>query len=60
MSKQDEDTILKLCILVGMRKNDEDLIKKGYTSEEIEEAKKRCYSAQRLLWQHQLDNPIRA
>jgi len=49
MSKQDEDTILKLCILVGMRKNDEDLIKKGYTSEEIKEAKKRCYNAQRLL-----------
>ncbi len=42
MSKQDEDTILKLCILVGMRKNDEDLIKKGYTSEEIKKAKKRC------------------
>jgi len=60
MSKQDEDTILKLCILVGMRKNDEDLIKKGYTSEEIKKAKKRCYSAQRLLWQHQLDNPITA
>jgi len=59
MSKQDEDTILKLCILVGMRKNDEDLIKKGYTSEEIKKAKKRCYNAQRLLWQHQLDNPIR-
>ena len=59
MSNLNEDRILELCILVGMRKNDEDLIKKGYTSEEIKEAKKRYYNAERLLWQHQLENPIR-
>ena len=57
MSDLNEDRILMLCILVGMKKNDEDLIKKGYTSEEIEEAKKRCNNAERLLWQHQRENP---
>ena len=57
MKEINEDRILELCILVGMRKNDKDLIKKGYTSEEIEEAKKRCNNAERLLWQHQRENP---
>lgn len=59
MSNLNEDRILELCILVGMKTNDEDLIKKGYTSEEIEEAKERCNKAERLLWQHKLENPIR-
>ena len=58
MSNLNEDRILELCILVGMETNDEDLIKYGYTSEEIEEAKERCNKAERLLWQHQLENPI--
>ena len=45
-----EEKIVNLALLVGMGKNDEELIKKGYTKEEIEEAKKRHHSAERLLW----------
>ena len=45
-----EKRIVNLAILVGMGKNDEELIKKGYAKEEIEEAKKRHHSAERLLW----------
>ena len=44
-----EARIVNLAILVGMGKNDEELIKKGYAKEEIEEAKKRHHSAERLL-----------
>jgi hypothetical protein len=45
-----EERIVNLTILVGMGKNDEELIKKGYAKKEIEEAKKRHHGAERLLW----------